>query len=361
MITHRFLVPEGTNEAKNVRELRALLLLIQNRKPVTNFTIFTTTDCNARCFYCYEKGRSRIPMSMKTAHDTVAYILRVSEGLNVKIRWFGGEPLSNIEVIRSICKELIENGISVSSSIVTNGLYLTDTVVEEAKRDWNVYSVQVTLDGTESVHNRIKAFTDEVENPFQQIMDSIDACLQTGISVVIRLNVNEYNVTDMLSLSEFITNRFGDRKGLRVYAAPIRNAQGKTTELDNNSVLMLNQKLLNQGLYQPGKLGKTFKLNRCMADDDGSITILPDGRIGKCEHFSESEFIGSIYDNVLDTEMIQSWKQQIDDQLECAKCPLYPQCIRLKKCEWEQFGCSEGDRQMKLQKLRSQIAAFTVK
>lgn len=27
----------------------------------TTYTIFTTTDCNARCFYCYEMGRSQFP------------------------------------------------------------------------------------------------------------------------------------------------------------------------------------------------------------------------------------------------------------------------------------------------------------
>ena len=98
-----------------------------------------------------------------------------------------------------------------------------------------------------------------------------------------------------------------------------------------------------------------------MADDDASVTILPDGRLGKCEHYSESETFGSIYSDGRDADMIQSWKEQLEEQAECGICPLYPQCIRLKKCEWEQFGCSEADRQMKLQRLRFQIASFTVK
>lgn len=361
LIEHRFLVPVTFDERNYVKGIRNLMRLSFPSQTEKHFTVFTTTDCNARCFYCYEKGRSRIPMTPKIAHDVAEHIARSANGEKVKLRWFGGEPLYNAEAIRTICRELTQRGISFSSFLVTNGLYLTEAVIQEAKQDWGLDSVQITLDGTEHIYNRIKAYIDGGENPFRQVLNHIDACLQAGIWVSIRLNVNENNAADIAALCDEFAERFKNRKGLHVYAAPIRNARGQTMEADKDAVLRIEGKLMEQGLLRLGKLRNSFKLNHCMADDDASVTILPDGRLGKCEHYSESETFGSIYSDGRDADMIQSWKEQLEEQAECGICPLYPQCIRLKKCEWEQFGCSEADRQMKLQRLRFQIASFTVK
>ena len=358
LVAHRFLVPNDVDENKTVRDLRAMLSFMLRKKPVTHFTVFTTTDCNARCFYCYEQGRSRIPMNPKAAHDTAAYILRVSEGESVKLRWFGGEPLLNIEAIRIICKVLSESGKPFSSSIVTNGLYLTEPIIQEAIQNWNLQKAQITLDGTAPVYNRVKAYVDAVEDPYTQVLANIESCLYAGIRVTIRLNVSEQNAADMLTLCDELARRFSDRNGLHVYVSPILNRTGQSKEANQNAVLRIEQKLLHAGLMRPGKLSNKFIMNRCMADDDGSVTILPDGRIGKCEHFSESEAIGSIYDDHLDSDALRSWKAHADEQPECKDCPLYPRCIRLRKCEWEQFGCSEADRQREIQRLKSRIAAF---
>ena len=358
LVIHRFLVPNDADERKTTRDLRTVLSFMTGKKAVTHFTVFTTTDCNARCFYCYEQGRSRVPMTPKTAHDTAAYILRVSKGEDVKLRWFGGEPLSNMEAIRTISRDLSANAVRFSSSMVTNGFYLTEPVIREAGQDWNLQKVQITLDGTEQVYNRVKAYVDGGENPYARVLSNIGSCLRAGVRVTIRLNVSEQNLNDLLALCDELATRFSDREGLQIYVSPILNPTGRFMEANKNAMLRIEQKLFHVGLTRPGKLDNAFTVNRCMADDDGSVTILPDGRIGKCEHFSESETIGSIYDDRPDYGAIRSWKERAEEQPECSDCPLYPRCNRLKKCEWEQFGCSETDRQREIRRLTSRIAAF---
>lgn len=44
-----------------------LTLLKPAAKAITNYTILTTTGCNARCFYCYEKGTKPVTMTAETA------------------------------------------------------------------------------------------------------------------------------------------------------------------------------------------------------------------------------------------------------------------------------------------------------
>ena len=69
-----------------------------------------------------------------------------------------------------------------------------------------------------------------------------------------------------------------------------------------------------------------------MADSGHSVTILPTGDIGLCEHHSESEFIGHLDREEVDAEMIASWQESMPEIPECETCFYYPDCIRLKKC-----------------------------
>lgn len=91
-----FRVPQEMNDQKYADQVRFIRRTMwKEPEHITSYTIFTTTDCNARCFYCYEMGRSRIPMSDETAHKAAAYIAAHCGGEKVHLHWFGGEPLFN--------------------------------------------------------------------------------------------------------------------------------------------------------------------------------------------------------------------------------------------------------------------------
>ena len=99
---------------------------------ITGYTIFPTTDCNARCFYCFELGRSRIKMSIETAQKVVQYIKAHCGGKKVNISWFGGEPLFHQEAIDTICDGLRAEGVEFASTMVSNG-YLFKLPLTERK------------------------------------------------------------------------------------------------------------------------------------------------------------------------------------------------------------------------------------
>ena len=69
-----------------------------------------------------------------------------------------------------------------------------------------------------------------------------------------------------------------------------------------------------------------------MADSGNAVTILPNGEIGLCEHFSETEFIGHIDRKGFDQSVVNSWKERTPEIPECATCFYYPECVQLKKC-----------------------------
>ena len=87
LISTWYLVPDNFNDIEFCRQVRNLnKILVGTPKEIFKFTIFTTTDCNARCFYCYEKGVKKIKMPHKVAIDTANYIIKLkSDGSSITI------------------------------------------------------------------------------------------------------------------------------------------------------------------------------------------------------------------------------------------------------------------------------------
>lgn len=360
---HWFVVPEESNEKEYADLVKWVLSNKQKKdKNITGYTIFPTTDCNARCFYCFELGRSRIPMSHETALKTAEYIKNHCGGEKVSISWFGGEPLFNREAIDTICGRLRQENVEFRSTMVSNGYLFDDEIVKKAVEQWNLKRVQITLDGTEQVYNKTKAFIYREGSPFRVVLESIRRLLDAEIQVQIRLNMDLYNANDLLALVEELGQRFGGRKGIHVYAHHLFKGNEPMAELHTDeewekrdeAMRRLEDKITESGLASRGGISKHIKQNHCMADSGKSVTILPDGNIGLCEHFSETEFIGHLDIEGFDAEMVKSWKERMPEIPECAECFCYPECIKLKKCANGSI-CFRQLRQEQLRKTKRQM------
>ena len=338
-----FVVPEDINEKEYVELVRWACRGVQKKSEnITNYTILTTTDCNARCFYCYEKGYKKYPMNEETACKTAEFIKANCGGKKVHISWFGGEPLYNPEAIDIICGQLQDAGVNYQSSMVSNGYLFDDQMVEKAVYHWKVQSVQITLDGTEDIYNRSKAFIYREGSAYKIVLSNIQRLLNAGISVVIRMNMDLKNAEDLLNLTEELAERFREKRKPKVYAHLIFSDEKMWTETYTEEELVklydileqLEEKFAVYGFSAEGKKGlrHELKLKHCMADSGKSLVITPDGHLGLCEHFAESELIGHIASPGRDKMMIESWKQWKDELPECGECFYYPECVRLKKC-----------------------------
>ena len=153
LIENRFLVPVGYDDKKFCKIVKYGAKLMQRRpKGIRKYTIVTTTGCNARCAYCFEKGTKPVNMTMETAEKVAQYILtHRGEHEEVQIDWFGGEPLYNFKVMDRICSRLLEHDVKFFSHITTNGYLFSEKIVEKAVQLWHLNRALITLDGTE--HN----------------------------------------------------------------------------------------------------------------------------------------------------------------------------------------------------------------
>ncbi len=332
-----FIVPEETNDMKLVDQIRFTLRAMQKKSEhITSYTIFTTTDCNARCFYCFEKDAKRYPMNEETALKTAEFIAEHCGGKPVNLAWFGGEPLYNTKAIDIISKALKEKNITFTSHMTTNGYLLDDEIISRAKKMWNLQMVQITLDGTEKIYNQTKNYIYDDTNPFETVLGNIKKCLENEIYVQIRLNVSTVNADDLIALVHQLYRRFGTNKYLRVYSMLIYQIMEKSdkeyAEVYEKSKA-LDELIQRYCLQSKNYVSNRLRLNRCQADSDTSVTVLPNGKLGACEHYTDSDYIGDIWDNLVDAKERKSFKECFPPEEVCTDCFYYPECIRLKRCD----------------------------
>ena len=344
-----FLVPEDLKDQKYADQLRFIWRAMQKKSEhIKNYTIFTTTDCNARCFYCYELGRSRIPMGESVARKAAAYIAKhCGEEKKVRLSWFGGEPLFNKEVIDIICRELAEQGIEYESNVISNGYLFGAETVQQAIEKWNLKWVQIAMDGTEEIYNRSKAYIyKEESSPYQVVMKNIGHLLDAGVHVSVRMNMDKHNAENLFVLTDELHELFAGRKNLTAYSHMLFTFAGPKEQIraaeDRQELFLqrqrLRDKLIAYGMWKMHTLKKNNAVNKCMADSRNSLTILPNGDLGLCEHYSDDNYVGHIDTEELDQVMVESFREQWPATKECERCFYYPECIRLKKCE-EQREC----------------------
>ena len=334
LIDRWFLVPQAHDDRKLCRQVRQMAALLKPAaKAITNYKILTTTGCNARCFYCYQKGAKPVTMTAETASRVVRYIGTHRGDKQVEIKWYGGEPLVNAKAIDQICSELREQGVPFYSTMPSNGYLFDADKVQRAKDLWQLQHVNITLDGTAQIYNRVKDYVYRGVNAFERVLTNIGLLTAAGISVGIRLTVDKHNIKEMVELVKLLHQRFGANERLTVFSQAL--FVERTSE--ENAKLFAQRMLLDEQIAACGYnskwgLQRDIKLSDCWADRDDSVMIAPDGHLGKCDQYIDREFFGHIDSEERDETIIRKFKEHPADIEACATCFYYPQCFRHAMC-----------------------------
>ena len=262
------------------------------------FRILTSTGCNVKCPYCYEHGVDSVTMSESTMEDVVNFIKRrVSSHEPFKIEWFGGEPLMNKSAISKISTMLFKDGrVPEKITMVTNGLLITPEIADMIKDVWKINHIQITLDGTMEIYNKIK-HTSAISNPFMKVMENIDLLISREIEVTIRFNVNN-NYEDLSKLLIFLNTRFKKNDLLTYYAYPLFEKVAEVNKTTLKNVVKLNHRLIELKMMRADELyGLVPHDFGCYATCFDGYTIAPDGKLYNCSHIMNAKgFIGHIND-----------------------------------------------------------------
>ncbi|HVN41588.1 MAG TPA: quinohemoprotein amine dehydrogenase maturation protein [Steroidobacteraceae bacterium] len=129
--------------------------------PLSTIVLNVNTGCNLGCTYCYKEDLA-VPakgerMSYATAVRSVELLLtQAAARSKVGIVFFGGEPLTNMPLIRQVVEYAErrghETGQQVDFSLTTNATLLSPELIDYF--DAHRFGISVSMDGPQAVHDR---------------------------------------------------------------------------------------------------------------------------------------------------------------------------------------------------------------
>ena len=294
-------------------------------------------DCNLACPYCFEyRFRGRHYMTPATARLLVDYVIReqIGRDRDVKLGFYGGEPLLSLPLIREIALPLRDaaagKGVQFSFVLTTNGTLLTRSVVEELI-PLGLTGAIVTLDGPREIHDRQRPFVsgkgsyDTIVADAKGVFDLID--LQVGG------NFGRENCRDFpLMLDHLIAEGIApDRLG-EVQFAPIMPKSGigsadtsacctsGSEPWVTEAAPFLREEILKRGFKAPKPTQAA-----CAIEFENDLVVNHDGTLYKCPAFMgwPELSVGTLADGVGDyaaSHNLAVW--QNDECLDCAYLPL---------------------------------------
>lgn len=333
-IKNGFLVDDDYDEQLFVNTVR--YANNYNESSMSTFVIIPTTACNARCVYCYENGLNYTYMSKKTAEQTVKFIISSSLGNDIKLMWFGGEPLMAIDTIDFISNRILSSlkaGQKYNSSMISNGSLITDSVIDKMVGVWNCSRVQISLDGFADEYARRKRYT--VHVGYDSIIENINRLSSKGIQVAIRLNFDRCNYDEILKLIGHLSDNIEDKKLISVYAIPLfppstekeKGKYFKPEELDDIYERIYNE-LINAGfIHSVDYFAVGLKSHFCSAMKLQHSVISTSGDLYKCQHINAvcNRPIGDVYKGAKLCYNHGGWINPTMDK-KCADCVFLPMC-----------------------------------
>ncbi|MBQ3494669.1 MAG: SPASM domain-containing protein [Clostridia bacterium] len=319
-----FYVYENENEVNKLIENSNHRLSHFTKK---KFRVLTTTACNARCPYCYEEGVCKVSMNQQTATSVANFILEQSQNVKaIEIEWFGGEPLLNTSAIDTICsiiKQKKRPELRFESSIVSNASMIDSNLIQKMINDWNIYQIQITIDGLKEEYERVKALG---EGSFEKLIHILEMLCETKIKVVIRLNFDKNNVEELKNLINYLSTLPFSKK-LEVYPAKINDGKQRTQFILENETIQMYKHLHDAGFMTKLKLLPRTLKTPCAAVHNGYYTINADGNLFKCDRkLLAGNSVGSVYEPLkINKEITTKW-ENLSLPERCYQCKLFPLC-----------------------------------
>ncbi len=327
----------------------------KNRSTVVKaLCLHVAHTCNLNCSYCFAAqgkfhGKAGL-MSFETGKRALDFLIENSgTRRNLEVDFFGGEPLMNFDV----CKQLVayarsiekEKGKNFRFTLTTNGIGLTDEVIEWANRE--CHNVVLSLDGRKEVNDRFRkdisgnGSYDRIVPKFKKLVDA-----RGGKGYYMRGTFTHYNTdftNDLFHMADDLG--FAELSMEPVVTDP---ASPSALTEDDLPVLFNQYELLAKDMLRREKAGRPITFYHYMIDLEhgpcvykrisgcGSGTeymaVTPWGDLYPCHQFvgEEKYKLGDVWNGVTNTELRDEFKL----------CNVYarPDC---KDC-WAKLYCSGG-------------------
>lgn len=320
-----FIVPCDVDEIQRLKDDVSQKI---NDRDFIFISVFLTLGCNYRCRYCFEQSQlcNSEYMSKDTADAIVAFVKkRYSEHTYkepLRIKWFGGEPLLALDMIRYITGELKYNNIPIEAKIYTNGRLLTKEVALELKESLCVTGdVVIPIDGLPATYALQKGCA---ENDFYEVVKNIQEA-QDILNIVIHINVSEQTKDDVVPLASLLRDKYHIKSRIDVVRVEPQN----TDVVNADNSVDLDEVKRVQSLISEKPIVPKKRASGCEARWKDYYVVNVNGDLYRCEHlFGQKKYC---YGNIRDYDGRLPLKNSIWDNNriinDCRGCPILPICL----------------------------------
>ncbi len=249
-------------------------------------SIETSSACNCKCSYCivgqaYE-SIERCNISKKVIDEAIKTINKYPSIATVQLNGLG-EPLLYKGFV-DICKEIYEKTHVRNILFYTNGMFLTESLIDELIKIPFRYNISISIDGKTAEESNIT----RVGSNYELTKKNLNYLMKKTQGMKnFKLNIHNLVVGDLddESIPEFLLNEFGN----------IRIDSHKAFHFDSLS----NENLESQDIYIDQRIEKR-PCKRCFSQ----ATIRSNGDVIRCHWDYTCELVMG---NVLDTPFEDIW------------------------------------------------------
>lgn len=324
--------------------------------PVKAMCLHVAHDCNLRCKYCFAStgdfGKGRKLLDEATGKMAIDFLLEHSNGRkNLELDFFGGEPLMNMEVVKSVVEyarsKEKEYNKNFRFTITTNGVLLNDENILFINKEMS--NVVLSIDGRPEVNDNMRPAING-KGSYEVILPKYQKLVAERLKgekdqYYVRGTFTKHNLdfsNDVISL----VNAGFDQISVEPVVADEKQPYA-LSEQDLPRIYEEYEKLARYTIEKK-KSGQGFNFFHFMLDlDQGPcaikrlrgcgcgneyVAVTPDGDIYPCHQFvgMEEWKMGSLYDNSFNTVMKDEFaRANVYNKKACVDC-------------WAKFYCSGG-------------------
>ncbi len=332
---------------------REMLPLWNKGTVVKALCLHIAHDCNLRCAYCFagtgEYMGHRSLMSGEVGRKAIDFLISHSGNRkNLEVDFFGGEPLMNFDVVKSIVAYARgredETGKHFRFTLTTNAVLL-----DEEKMQWAnevMHNIVLSIDGRPEVNDAMRKRVDG-SGSYSRILPNIKrmVSLRGDKSYYVRGTFTRANLdfaSDVLHLAELGFDQIS-------IEPVVANADsGLDIREEDLAQCRAEYERLARVYVSERKKGKWFNFFHFMVDLEGGpcvakrlrgcgsgteyMAVTPEGELYPCHQFvGQQEYrLGDVFDGLVDNPVREKFAQaNVYTKPECNEC-------------WARFYCSGG-------------------
>lgn len=328
---------------------------VSNGDGITKLLLYVTGNCMLRCSYCYiddahemENKKSDLNcgmgnMSWETAKkslDIFYEIIKKNKQKKVHIRFHGGEPFLNFDVIKKTVEYVNEKfkDIQVVFHTNTNGICITDEMVnflvEKSRFQNHTFEIEVSIDGPKDCHDKVRKYSNG-NGSFDKGMDAIKRLIDRGFpldQINCAATLTKYNYNRLRELID-ISKEVG-LEAVEINTLIFESEYDFLDKVDDRINCLIDARIygVEQGIQVTGKwfklLERLYKpvLNYCGRIGQ-QFAIDLDGNVFLCTGYFRN--FGKIEDwekIIKEKEYINLACRIVGQMEECRDCPIECLC-----------------------------------